>query len=129
MGELIITPYGYLVYHIHFTLQNLRKYTKRDKIWIPRSAQHLVILISEIPVNLNDSNGVICISISALGSKKWHLPVFCLHYFSQNPWDISRHIICCWKDIFKGNTAQLESWETVQWGWSYSRNQFDEYDP
>src|SRR5258706_2362680 len=50
-------------------------------------------------------------------------------FFSRNPLVVSGRIIYRWKDIFKGNTAQVESWETVQWGRSYSRNKFDDYGP
>ena len=76
-----------------------------------------------------DSDGVILISISALGDENRNLPVFCLHAFSRNPLVVSGRIIYRWKDIFKGNTAQLESWETVQWGRSYSKNKLDKYGP
>src|SRR5258707_5501689 len=98
-------------------------------IWIPKSAQDLFVHISENPINSYDSDGVILISISVLGDEKRKLPFFCLHAFSRNPPDVSGRIIYRWKDIFKGNTAHLESWETVQWGRSYSKNKFDEYGP
>src|SRR5258706_15286837 len=63
------------------------------------------------------------------GDEKQKLSFFCLHAFSRDPLDVSVRFIYRWKDIFKGNTAQLESWETVQWGRSYSRNKFDDYGP
>ncbi len=102
---------------------------RKDNICIPKSAQNLFVHISENPINSYDSDGVILISISTLGNEKRNLPFFCLHVFSQNPLDISGRRIYRWKDIFKGNTAQLESWETVQQGWSYSKNKFDKYGP
>src|SRR5258708_7763310 len=101
----------------------------KDKIRIFRSAQNFAILISENPINSYDPDGGILISISVLGDEKRKLPFFCLHAFSRNPLVVSGRIIYRWKDIFKGNTAQLESWETVQWGRSYSKNKFDEYGP
>ena len=67
-------PYGCLVHHILFTLQNLRNYTREDKIWIFRSVPNFVALISENLLNSYDSGGVILVSISALGNKKWNLP-------------------------------------------------------
>ncbi len=102
---------------------------RRDNIWIPRSARNFFILISENPINSYDSDSGILIFISALGNEKQNLPFFCLHVFSRNPLDVYGRIIYRWKDIFKGNTAQFESWETVQRGQSYSRNKFDEYGP
>src|SRR5258708_25811701 len=63
------------------------------------------------------------------GTRNRKLPFFCLHAFSWNPLVVSGRIIYRWKDIFKRNTAQLESWETVQWGRSYLRNKFDNYGP
>src|SRR5258708_3238820 len=113
----------------NMTFFYLRKYTRTDNIWIPKSAQNLFIHISENPINSYDSDSVILISISTLGNEKWNLLFFCLHVFSRNPLDISGRRIYRWKDIFKGNTAQLESWETVQQGQSYSKNKFDEYGP
>src|SRR5258708_9371307 len=109
----------------HLKLEN---YTRKDKIRIFRSVQNFVVPISENPVNSYDSNGGILIFLSTLGTEKRNLLLFCLHVFSRNPLDLSGRIIYLWKDIFKGNTAQLESWETVQQGRSYSRNKFDEYD-
>src|SRR5258708_8378506 len=101
----------------------------RDKVRIFRSAQNFAVPISENPINCYDSDGGILISISVLGDEKWKLLFFCLHAFSRNPLVVSGRIIYRWKDIFKGNTVQLESWETVQWGRSYSKNKFDEYGP
>ena len=108
-----------------FCHMKLENYTRKDKIQIFRSVQNFVIPISENPVNSYDSDGVILIFISALGSEKWHLLVFCLHTLPWNPLDVSGCIICSWKDILKGNTMQLESWEMVQWRWSYLKNKFD----
>ena len=53
----------------------------------------------------------------------------CLHALSRHPLDVYGRIICPWKGIYEGKIAQLKSWETVQWGRSYSRNKFDEYGP
>src|SRR5260221_5187414 len=89
--------------------------------------KNFAIPISQNPINSYDSDGSILISISVLGDEKQKLPFFCSHAFSRNPLVVSGRIIYRWKDIFKGNTAQLESWETVQWGRSYSRNMFDDY--
>src|SRR5258707_15186039 len=85
-------------------------YTRRDNIWIPKSAQNLFVHISENPINSYNSDGGILISISVLGDEKRKLPFFCLHAFSRNPLVVSGGIIYRWKDIFKGITAQLESW-------------------
>src|SRR5260221_10142194 len=99
---------GFLKYDILLPYKTRELYWK-DKIQIFRSG--------------------ILISISVLGDEKRKLPFFCLHAFSRDPLDVSGRFIYRWKDIFKGNTAQLESWETVQWGRSYSRNKFDDYGP
>ena len=107
----------------------LKSAIKKGKIQFFRSAQNFAVPISESPINSYDSDGGILISISVLGDEKWKLPFFCLHAFSRDPLDVSGRFIYRWKDIFKGNTAQLESWETVQWGRSYSRNKFDDYGP
>src|SRR5258708_1013064 len=48
--------------------------TRRDNIWIPKSAQNLFIHISENPINSYDSDSVILIFIAALGNKKQKLP-------------------------------------------------------
>src|SRR5258707_15343526 len=101
----------------------------RDKIQIFRSAQNFAVPISESRINSYDSDGGILISISVLVDEKRKLPFFCLHAFSRDPLEVSGRFIYLWKDTFKGNTAQLESWETVQWGRSYSRNKFDNYGP
>src|SRR5258708_32621352 len=53
------------------------------------------------------------------------MPISCLHALSQLPPDVYGRIICRWKDILKGNPTPLESWETVQWGQSYSKDKFD----
>ncbi len=52
----------------------MRKYTRRDNIWIPKSAQNFFVPISENPVNSYDSNGGILVFISALGNEKQKLP-------------------------------------------------------
>src|SRR5258708_17906993 len=88
----------------------------KDKVRIFRRAQNFAIPISQNPINSYDSDGGILISISVLGDEKRKLPFFCLHAFSRNPLVVSGRIIYRWKDIFKGITAQLESWETVQSG-------------
>ena len=99
------SPYGYLVYNILFTLQNLRNYTREDKIRISRSVPNFVTPISENPINSYDPDSVILASISALGNEKQNLP------FS---------LFTC---LF------LESSGLVQWWQSYLKNKFDEVGP
>src|SRR5258708_31599342 len=80
------SPYGYFVYKILFTLQNLRNYTREDKIRISRSVPNFVTPISENPINSYDPDSVILASISALGNEKQNLPFSlftCL--FSESP--------------------------------------------
>ncbi len=54
-------------------------------------------------------------SIPILEGEKWYLPVLCLHAFSQWPLQARTRIIHRSKGIFKANTAQKKSWESV-WG-------------
>src|SRR5258707_5910691 len=87
---------------------------KRIKSWNSKSAPIFVVHILKNPVNSYYSNGAITITISTLGDKKWNLPFFCLHIFPRNPLSVLGLIIRRWKDIFKEDTAPLESWKTVQ---------------
>ncbi|SRR5260370_24720594 len=91
-------------YHIKF-----KKYTKRNNIWILRSAQNFVVYIPQNPVNSYDSDDVILIPISTLGDEKQNLPFFCLHIFPQNSLGISGHVICHQKDIYKEIRVPLEN--------------------
>src|SRR5258707_6387199 len=50
----------------------------RVNTWIFRSVPNLIVVISLNPVNSGDSNGVIHVSIPALGDKNRKLPCFCL---------------------------------------------------
>src|SRR5258708_3029812 len=50
----------------------------------------------------------------------------CLHVLPRLPLDVYGRIIHRWKGILKGNPTPSESWETVQWGISYSKDKFDE---
>ena len=49
----------------------------------------------------------------------------CLCVLSQYPLDVHGRIIRRWKGTLKGNPTQLELWETVQWGRSYSKDKID----
>src|SRR5258708_32487691 len=113
----------------NMTFFYLRKYTRRDNIWIPKSAQNLFVHISENPINSYDSDSVILISISVLGDKKRKLPFFCLIAFSRIPLVVSGRIIYRWKDILKGSTAHLEWGEGVQWGRRYCKTRLRDYRP
>src|SRR5258708_24657017 len=78
----------------NMTFFYLRKYTRRDNIWIPKSAQNLFVHISENPIDSYDSNSVILIFISALGNEKWKL-LFSLFTcsFSESPGRIRTYYI------------------------------------
>src|SRR5258708_39059244 len=79
----------------NMTFFYLRKYTRRDNIWIPKSAQNLFIHISENPINSYDSDSDILISISTLWNEKWNFLFFCLHVLSRTPLYISGRRISC----------------------------------
>ena len=63
------------------------------------------------------------------GMRKGSCRFLCLHALSQHPLDVSGRMVCRQKGNFKGNPTQLESWETVEWGRSYSKDKFDEQEP
>src|SRR5258708_20317366 len=51
----------------------------RVNTWTFKSVPNLIIVISLNSVNSGDSNGVIHVSIPALGDENRQLPCFCLH--------------------------------------------------
>src|SRR5260370_33758184 len=121
MTSLILTTFINL-----FDTQKPRSDTGNYKIWIFRSVPNSIMSVSENSFNSYDSNRVICISYLLWGTRNGSCRFLCLHVLSQLPLDVYGRIICRWKGILKGNPTPLESWETVQWGQSYSKDKFDE---
>ena len=79
-----------------------------------QSVPNLIVVISLNPANSGDSNGVIHISIPALGDKNQNLLCFCLLALPWNPLGVLGHIIHRWKGMNEEIAAPLESWEKVQ---------------
>src|SRR5258708_37097187 len=79
-------PYGCLVHHILFTLQNLRNYTREDKIWISE-----VFQISSHPSQKIQLILMILTVLSLFPYLLWGMRngtchFHCLHAFLRIPW-------------------------------------------
>ena len=79
------------------------------EFWIFKSVPNLIIVISLNPINSGDSNGVIHVSIPALGDEDWKLLCFCLLALPWNPLGVLGHIIHHWKGMNEEIEALLES--------------------
>jgi len=100
---------------IPFYIWNLAETSEAGRVntWNFKSVPNLIVVISLNPVNSGDSNGVIHVSIPALGDENRSLPCFCLLALPQNPLRVLGHIINRWKGMNEEIAAPLESWETV----------------
>ncbi len=81
----------------------------RVNTWIFKSVPNLIVVISLNQVNSGDSNGVIHVSIPALGDENRKLPCFCLLALPRNPLRVLGRIIHRWKDMNEEIAAPLES--------------------
>ena len=64
----------------------------RVNTWNFKSVPNLIVVISLNPVNSGDSNGVIHVSIPALGDENRQLPRFCLPALPRkSPWRIGSY--------------------------------------
>ncbi len=80
----------------------------RVNTWISKNIPNLIIVISLSPVNSDNSNSVIHVSIPALGDENWNLLGFCLLALPQNPLRALGCIIHHWKGMNEEIAAQLE---------------------
>ena len=74
-----------IIFGISFYIWNLAETSGAGRVntWIFKSVPNLIIVISLNPVNSGDSNGVIHISIPALGDENRKLLCFCLPALPQ----------------------------------------------
>ncbi len=107
----------------------LKNYTRRIKSGFPEVLRTLSYPSQKIQLILTILTVVSLFSYLFWGMRNGSCHFLCLHALSRNPLDVSGRILYRWKGILQGDPTQLESWETVQLGRSYSRNKFDEYGP
>jgi len=79
------------------------------EFWIFKGVPKLVKVVSLNPVNSGDSNGVIHVSIPALGDENRNLLCFCLLALPLNPLGVLGHIIHRWKGMNEEIAVPLES--------------------
>src|SRR5260221_5715721 len=116
-----------LLSSIFLTPKNPEVIPEIIKFGFSEVSQILPCLSQKIPLILTipTVSSVSVFSYLLWGTRNGSCRFLCLHVLSQLPLDVYGHIICRWQDILKGNPTPLESWETVQWGQSYSKNKFD----
>ncbi len=81
---------------------------RRVNTWTSKSVPTLIEVIPLNPVNSGNSNGVIHISIPALGDMNRNLPCFCLLALPWYPLGILGHIIHSWKGMNEEIAVPLE---------------------
>src|SRR5258708_39317853 len=81
----------------------------RVNTWIFKSVPNLIVVISLNSVNSGDSNGVIHVSIPALGDENRQLPCFVYLLFLGKSLGVFGHIIHRWKGMSEEIAAPLES--------------------
>jgi len=104
-----------IIFGIPFYIWNPAETSEAGRVntWNFKSVPNLFVVISLNLVNSGDSNGVIHVSIPALGDENRSLPCFCLLALPRNPLRVLDHIIHRWKGTNEEIAAPLESRETV----------------